>query len=124
MGTKRTFAFALFLLPGMAAAGSDPLLSTFAICTGRLSALMEHQWLVSSPEADATRARRDGMEALLAAITPPETAPQVLARRIEAKYAMSRLLTRVTFNRDRTDAARAARHVEVQIASCNALLLG
>lgn len=124
MGTKRTLLFALLMSPGMAAAGTDPLVSTFATCTGQLSALMEHQWLLSDANADATQARRGRMEALLFSVMAPGTGEQVLARRIDAKFAMARLLTRVSFNQDPADATRAAQRVEVQIAACDALLLG
>ena len=121
MGALRTLV--LLLLPGMAAAGPDPLVNTFATCTGRLSALMEHQWLLSDPAADATQARRGQMEQLLFSVMDPGTGERVLARRIDAKYAMARLLMRVDFNRDAQDAARAASFVEVQMAACDSLLL-
>ncbi|MCB1343560.1 MAG: hypothetical protein KDK24_21340 [Pseudooceanicola sp.] len=98
-------------------------MNTFATCTGRLSALMEHQWLLSDPAADATQARRGQMEQLLFSVMDPGTGERVLARRIDAKYAMARLLMRVDFNRDAQDAARAASFVEVQMAACDSLLL-
>lgn len=103
---------------------ADDLVTTFATCTGRFSALMEHQWLMGDARADATQRQRARMETLLFSIMPQDRARQTLARRIEAKFALSTLLTRASFNRDKRDAARATNRMEVQIASCNALLLG
>lgn len=102
----------------------DPLVMTFATCTGRLSALMEHQWLIGSPDADRTQHRRAQMETLLFSTMAKGTGRLVLARRIEAKFALAALLTRVTFTQNPTESAWAASRVEVQIASCDSLLLG
>ena len=102
----------------------DPLTAEFAGCTGRLSALMEHQWLLSDPEADRTETRRAAMIALLDAVTPPDAALAALARRIEAKQAQAVLLTRATFGQDPAQAAFAATRAEAEIARCLANLLG
>ena len=58
---------ALSLSPGVAMSAQDDLVSTFATCTGRLSALMEHQWLMDTSRADDTRDRRARMVDLLEA---------------------------------------------------------
>lgn len=105
------------------AEASDDLATTFATCTGRLSALMEHQWLMSDAAADATRARRAQMEALLLSVMQPGAGERTLARRIDAKAAMAALLARVDFNDNPADSAWAATRVELQISACDSLLL-
>ena len=120
----RAGLLAVFLPSGAVAGQQDDLVSTFATCTGRFSALMEHQWLMSDPRADETQARRAAMVALLESVTPMAERRQALARRIDAKFALAGLLTRVDFNRDPADAAWAAQRVEVEIAHCDALMLG
>lgn len=114
------FALGLLALPALA---EDDPLRTFAACAGRLSAQMEHQWLVSDPASDRTETQRDAMIALLDAIMPPEAARRVLAWRIDAKHAQAVLLTRATFNDDPADAAWAARRADMEVAACTGLLL-
>ncbi|MEO0944347.1 MAG: hypothetical protein AAFY06_05820 [Pseudomonadota bacterium] len=96
---------------------------TFASCTGRLSAQMEHQWLLRDAGADQTERRRETMIALLEATMHPDDGPTVLSWRIEAKLAQSQLLTRATFNTDTADASWARNRAEAEIAACNGLLL-
>jgi hypothetical protein len=114
------FALGMSALP--ASAGDDPL-RTFASCAGRLSAQVEHQWLMSDPASERTEAQRAAMISLLEAIMPSDAARQVLAWRIDAKQAQAVLLTRATFNDDAGDAAWAARRAEMQVAACTGLLL-
>ena len=94
-----------------------------ADCTGRLSALLEHQWLMAAPEARETEDLRARTLALLAAATDPEPAPKIthalLAARIEAKAAQAALLARATFG---PPSPRAARRARSEIARCRALL--
>ncbi len=100
----------------------DMMTRTFATCTGRFSALMEHQWLLSPAEADTTELQRRQMIELLQAVMPSARARDVLSLRIEAKYAQSLLLTRATFNADAADAARAGVTSARLLAHCAALL--
>lgn len=95
---------------------------TFATCTGRLSALMEHQWLLAPAEAEMTRHHRHMMIELLQAVMPQGGARDVLSLRIEAKYAQASLLTRATFNADAQDAAQAGAASERMLSQCAALL--
>ena len=90
MGGLQTYALVLTLtLPGAAAGQGlpDPL-RHFASCTGRLSALVEHQWRTDGPASEATARQRDAMADLLAAVTPPEAVIPAMALRIEAKAAL------------------------------------
>lgn len=126
MGGLKTFLAALALaasLPGPASADDD-LLRTIASCAGRLSAQMEHQWLMGDAEADRTEARRGAMLEILSALAPPGDAPSVLSWRIDAKVAHSSLLTRATFNPDPDDSGWARRQADMMIADCNGLILG
>ncbi len=126
MGNVRTFTrgvlTALALTGPAAAGGLGELTMTFAHCTGRLSALMEHQWLIGA-DPEATEAERAAMITLLDAVTPPDAAQNALAARIEAKHAQARLLARAVFNDDPRDATWAADRAEEQIGACRALIL-
>ncbi len=100
----------------------DPL-RIFATCTGRLSALMEFQWMFDGPLSEQTEAERARMIDLIDTIMPPEKGRDVLAWRINAKYAQSRLLTRARFASDSHDATWAAEQSERMISECRALML-
>ncbi len=102
---------------------ADDVLRMLASCTGRLSAQLEHQWLLQDPDADRTEHARETMIDLLDAVTDPETARQALHLRIMAKEAQSRLLMRAMFNGDQADAAWARRRAENQVSACAGLLL-
>lgn len=106
-----------------AAEADDRLLHQFASCTGRLSALMEHQWLMGHADADKTQAWRNTMASLLDAIQPQGAGRMVLSLRIEAKMAQASLLQRAVFNDDPADAARAQQQSEVAIATCASLII-
>lgn len=126
MGSLKTFIVGLVLavsvpLPAVAADGIHWI---FANCTGRLSAQMEHQWLINDANADRTKAHRAAMLALLEATMPADRGRDVLARRIEAKQAQAVLLTRATFNNDADDAQWALRRAEMEISQCVGMLLG
>ncbi|MCB1333183.1 MAG: hypothetical protein KDK26_05910 [Roseivivax sp.] len=97
----------------------------FAVCTGRLSATMEHQWLMSDPKADETEAMRAYFVSLLTASMEDSGMDprEVLNLRIEAKMAHARLLTRASFARDARDARTAQRMAAQYVAACRSLLL-
>lgn len=59
-------------------ATADPLLRDFSTCAGRLSALVEHQWLVDGPASESTARQRDAMLALVEAVLPPDQAPRAM----------------------------------------------
>lgn len=92
----------------------------FATCTGRLSALMEYQWLIQDPASDATERLRDQMADLLTATLTPDTAVHAMDLRLQAKVAEADLLAVAHFGRKNLWAEARARH---QIADCTALLL-
>jgi len=121
---KAIAALAVAAFPSGPLGAAPDIFWTFAGCTGRLSALMEHQWLMSDPASDRTKAQRAAMITLLEATTPAEQLRPALSRRIQAKEAQARLLTRATFNDDPDDADWALRRSEAEIAACVGLLLG
>ena len=89
-------------------ATADPLLRDFAVCTGRFSALVEHQWLVDGPASDASARARDSLWALVEAVAGPGEALTALNWRIEAKVAQKALLHRAWFAADRAAEQRSA----------------
>lgn len=121
-GLRTVLACFAVLLPVPAAADPglpDPL-RHFAACTGRLSALVEHQWRVDGPASDVTARARDAMADLMAAVTTADTAIPAMALRIETKVAHAALLWQAHHRQDRAAAARAT----ALVAPCRGLLLG
>lgn len=100
---------------------TDPLY-LFATCTGRLSALIEHQWLLSDPGSGQTDHLRQSMIDLMEAAQPAHPGPQAMAWRLEAKVAAAALLQRATFGTTPAHQAMAQRQINALIAGCRALL--
>lgn len=125
MSKPGTVLFALIAsaLPALSAPVAEGPLHIFAACAGRLSATMEHQWLMRDPAAERTEAQRSAMVALVDAVMVPDRAPDVLGWRIDAKRAHAVLLTRATFNADDDDASWALARAETELAACTGLLL-
>jgi hypothetical protein len=113
--------FLAILAVGLFASSSataDPLLRQFSLCAGRLSALMEHQWLVDGPASETTSRQRDAMLALVEAVLPPDQATRAMEWRIEAKVAQAALLNRASFAKDPVAEARA----DTLVQQCLALV--
>ena len=98
----------------------DPL-HFFATCAGRMSALMEHQWLVDGPASDVTKARREAVLDVVASLTPPGQEAQVMGWRIEAKAAHAALLAQSRHG-DPVATTRATRHATALQDQCTAFL--
>ena len=96
----------------------DPL-AVFAVCTGRLSAVMEFQWLVQDPGSEETKARRDAMAGLLDAVT----LDSAQSLRIEAKVAAAGLLRAARFGADPVAADWARRRAARLVVECSGLLI-
>lgn len=110
-------------VPGPGAAGSDDQLRVFANCAGRLSALMEHQWMFDGPGSEDTAAERALLIDLIEAIMPANRGREVLAWRIDAKMAHAMLLNRAAFSQDPREAVWAARMAERLVGQCRSYLL-
>jgi hypothetical protein len=99
------------LAVGLAASGpatAAPLLRDFAVCAGRFSALVEHQWLVDGPASDASARQRDSLLSLVDAVAGPEEMQDAMAWRIDAKVSQKRLLDRAYFAGDPVAEVRSA----------------
>ncbi|NDR56556.1 hypothetical protein [Aliiruegeria sabulilitoris] len=116
----------LFLFAQPSEADAPPLpeiVQVFASCAGRLTAQMQHQWLLSDPAADRTEAYRAAMIDLLDAALPTGSGRQALRFRSAARQAHAALLSRATFNENARDAAWAQRRVSAEITQCEALMI-
>jgi hypothetical protein len=124
---KRSVLAALALLGSgaMAASAADDEIGPryFAVCTGRLSAQLAHEWLVQSDRAAETEQHRAHLLDILAAVSTPDAEIQLMAARIDAKAAHAALLRRATFGSDSEDRAWATRIADQHLRSCTALLL-
>ncbi|WP_146343881.1 hypothetical protein [Falsiphaeobacter marinintestinus] len=131
MGSLKTISLGLVLIcglngPSQAVDSADPTtrLQFFASCAGRLSALMEHQWMFDGTASEHTKSRRANVLEILQAMMPPDAGRSVLNWRIDAKMAHASLLTRATFNDNAADAQRAAQVATRMVAQCDSVLLG
>lgn len=130
MGIMRTciltFSVLLSVLTKEAAASPsaiDGQLRSFATCAGRLSAVMEHQWMFDGAASEQTKAQRAAVIDLISATMDPDEGREVLHWRLVAKHAQSVLLTRATFNDDPADAAWARARAVSLTQDCTGLLL-
>lgn len=112
----------LFASPQSAEA-IDGLGREFAYCTGRLSAQLEHEWLLSDPAADRTAMHRNTMISLMESVVPPAQARRAMELRISAKLAHSTLLTQAFFSQDTRRAASARARADAEIGTCLTMLL-
>lgn len=121
----KRFAAILVIAQSMAspAHADGSLHALFASCAGRLSAEMEHQWLMQDPRAEVTEEHRARMIALTELVTPASLLRQTLHRRIEAKAAHRALLQRAAFGRDPADAQWALKRAETEVGRCLNMLL-
>ncbi len=102
---------------------SNSQLRTFATCAGRLSAVMEYQWMFDGEASEQTKLQRAAVIDLVEAVMPPDRGRDVLHWRISAKLAQSALLTRATFNDNADDAAWARQQAAQFERACTGLLL-
>ncbi|WP_409733778.1 hypothetical protein [Tabrizicola flagellatus] len=106
-------------VPGAA----GPLLRDFAVCAGRLSAVMEDQWMFDGPASERTQAELHAVVAVIEASMPEGASTQVMAWRIDAKVAQRTLLAQVRFAADRRLSQTAAARAEALAAHCQAMIL-
>jgi hypothetical protein len=91
--------------------------AVFAVCTGQMSANLEHHWLMSRDPSQAEAEYR-AMDDVLAAVLTPGTAPQAMGWRVAAKMAMRAMLARADLQNDMAARDRAA----MLIAECRRLI--
>ncbi len=114
----------LFAAPALQSqpAGPEAQLRTFAACVGRLSAVLEHEWNIAGSISESTKAQRDAVVEIVAAIVPRDRSRDVLYWRNAAKQAQSSLLARANFATDGADAAWADAQAKRYEHECTALL--
>jgi hypothetical protein len=110
-----------FVMTGSAM--SDPLLREFAVCAGRLSAIMEDQWMFDGPGSERTQAELLAMVSLVEASMPEGAGRQVMAWRIDAKVAQRALLHQARFAEESKLAETAAARAEALAAECRTMIL-
>jgi hypothetical protein len=103
---------------GCGPASAGPLLKDFAVCAGRYSALVEHQWLVDGPASEVSAQSRDALLSLVEAVEEPGMVAAAMGWRIEAKVAQRALLQRAYFAGDRMAEKRAGELLQ----ACAALI--
>lgn len=127
-GLRKLFATSVLILAmkfqALPLVAQTPDAKTFAFCVGRLSALMEHQWLFSDPLAERTTAQRDAMLALAEAVALQTDQAKLILWRVEAKTTQAELLNIASFSTNKATAARAAQRSEELVSACSTLLLG
>ena len=124
MGVLKTLGLALLVALSAGPLKADvPLRDHVATCVGRLSAQMEHYWLIHDQAADRVEADRAGLIDILQALTTRDTAPDILANRINAKVAHAALLTRASFSMDAKVSHWASRQAEAHLSACDGLVL-
>jgi hypothetical protein len=104
--------------PAFALGNGSAALHQFAVCAGRFSALMEHQWLVDGPASEQTALHRAAMLSLVEAVQGDGDAKQAMHWRITAKVAQAGLLSRAHFAQD----AVAARQSDALLQGCRDLI--
>lgn len=118
--------FALVIVSAVCASQASALSDLtrlFAGCTGRLSAEIEHAWLMRDRSADAFEAQRLGLESILEATLAPQDNAGAMAYRIDSKIAQARLLETATFGVEAPQKTEAAARAAWHLGQCQALLL-
>lgn len=126
MDDLKTLFLCLSLLTVPAAQAADrprDMVREFAVCAGRLSAELHHQWLVSDPAADLTEHQHAAMVGLLEAVMPRDAGPMVLHERLAARQAHAALLSRADFGSDARLSAWSRRRAAAEIGYCRELML-
>jgi hypothetical protein len=118
-----TFLAVLVLGVSPAPGAADPLLREFAVCAGRLSAIMEDQWMFDGPASERTAEELQAMVSLIEASMPEGAGRQVMAWRIDAKVSQRALLAQVRFGGDERVSDMAAARAEALAAECRAMIL-
>ena len=90
---------------------SVPDWQALASCAGRLTAQMEHEWLLSDPASGTTEAMLDSVAEVLELLAPPDAAGDVMARRVAARAAHRRLLSSARFSGEDWADAAARRYI-------------
>lgn len=102
---------------------ADPLLREFAVCAGRLSAVMEDQWMFDGPGSERTAEELAAVVSLIEASMPPGAGRQVLVWRVDAKVAQRALLHQARFAEEPKLARMAAARADALATDCRSMIL-
>lgn len=125
MGVLKTFGYATCLtcLAATAAKPEEDLLRRVTDCVGRLSAQIEHHWLLSDQPTEPIEMQRAHLIDILDALMTPDTATKILSKRIDAKMAHATLLTQAAFSENDRRAAWAEKRAKQELSQCGTILL-
>lgn len=125
MGVLKTLGYAscFTCLAATAAKPDEDLLRRVTDCVGRLSAQIEHHWLLSDQPTEQIETQRAHMEDILDVLVTPDTATRILSNRIDAKMAHATLLTQAAFSKDDRRAAWAEKRAKQELSQCGTILL-
>lgn len=125
MGVLKTLVCAVSLtcLATTAAKPDEDLLRRVTDCVGRMSAQIEHHWLLSDQPTEQIEMQRSHLVDILDALTSPDSATRILSNRIDAKMAHAALLTQAAFANDGRRAKWAEKRAEDELALCGTILL-
>ena len=125
MGVLKTFlsAFLVCGLTSSAAWSGERLLTRVTECVGRLSAEIEHQWLLPEASSDQIETVRSDFIDILQALVTPDTESEALAHRIDAKFAHAALLSQATFSGNARQSAWASKRAKSELDACRDMLL-
>ena len=125
MGVLKTLGCASLItfLAVTAAKPEEDLLRRVTDCVGRLSAQIEHHWLLSDLPTEQIETQRAHLEDILDALITPDRATRVLSNRIDAKLAHASLLTQSAFSSDDRRARWAEKRAEQELLQCGRILL-
>lgn len=125
MGVLKTLSYAASFtcLATTAAKPDEDLLRRVTDCVGRLSAQIEHHWLLSDKPTEQIEVQRAHLVDILDALVTPNSATQILSKRIDAKMAHATLLTQAAFSEDERQAAWAEKRAKQELLQCGTILL-
>lgn len=125
MGVLKTLGYATCFtcLATTAAKPDEDLLRRVTDCVGRLSAQIEHHWLLSDQPTEQIETQRAHLVDILDALITPEIATRILSNRIDSKMAHATLLTQAAFAKDERRARWAEKRAEQELDLCGTILL-
>lgn len=126
MGGLKTIVLTICIAVSAAIASASTAnlqLRNFANCVGRMTAELEHAWLMNDSDAALLEQQRSQVAELLAAIMPRDLGRTVLGWRVDARAAQRALLMQASFASDADDAEWAASTAAQYRADCTGFLL-
>lgn len=95
----------------------------FATCAGRMFALTEHYWLISSPKSEHTEREYTLFSEMLDATVHNGAARDVLRQRVQARMDLRRLLSAIAFQAKGDQKIWLEARATQMIEECRSMLL-